>query len=143
MGPFLMEGCWSLSRAEPPAAMGAQQRFLSTITSHSTAHHPTPRGQGPNRRGRSSSPGAPEDTHPRTALSPPAPLTAFFKQLLLHHGCLPQAKQTRDLERSSIPAPDTGLALPPQRGGGRGDLWSCLKPLGSHKSPCWPQLPLS
>jgi len=147
MGPFPMEGCWSLLRAEPTAATGAQQSSLSTITSSSTAHRRTPRGRGPNRCGRSSSPGPPEDTHPRTTPSPPAPLAAFFKQLLLHggcsRGCLPQAKTTRDLEPGSIPAPAAGLALPPRRGSGRRDLWSCLEPLGSHKSPPWPQLPLS
>lgn len=50
-------------------------------------------------------------------LSLPAPPAAFFKQLLLHDccswGCLPQAKQSRDLEQGSVPAPEVGwLCLP-------------------------------
>lgn len=81
------------------------------------------------------------------ALSLPAPPAAFFKQLLLHRccswGCLPQAKQSRDLEQGSVPAPELGWLCLPSGTVDGGDLWPCLELPGSHKSLCWPQLPLS
>lgn len=97
LGPYPMKGCWSPFRAESTAAMGPQQRLTNH---HIPQHHPTLRGQGPSHCGRSSSPGAPEDTHPHRVLIPPAPLAAFFKQLPLRRvgfwSCLPEAKQTRN-----------------------------------------------